>query len=164
MDPWESTSLTKLKCGKIHDQARPEIADRWEWLSRKETPEITRKEKSRVDTEVMNLVPAKALSCTVHHHCTRCTMLDGKAYSNITFTASTQRCFVCKATQSTFNNLDAMKNIEIDRNTLEFGLSPLHCWLRTMDFFLKLSYQLRVTTDGVVEEKVQMNWTGLQPK
>ncbi|XP_034245684.1 beta-glucosidase 24-like [Thrips palmi] len=83
-----------------------------------ETPTTTRQERDRVDDEIKNLVPSNAMDCQVKHNM-RLTMMDVKACNAITDTDSTQRCYVCKATQSQFNNIEDMKNREIDESTLQ---------------------------------------------
>ena len=73
----------------------------------KETAEKTKSEKERVSDEIKNLHATDAMGCTVTFD-PHLTMLDGKACNAITYTKSTLRCYICQATISQFNNIDAM--------------------------------------------------------
>ena len=73
------------------------------------------------------------------------TMIDGKVLNSITGTSS-NCCAVCGAPPSLFNVLanlgtDVFEPIE---GALNYGISPLHCWLNTFNHLLKLSYRLPI--------------------
>lgn len=70
------------------------------------------------------------------------TMIDGKVLSVITNTASTLRCWICKATSKQFNNLtDIKRRFKPEPGTLMHGMSVLHLWIRAFEHLLHLSYR-----------------------
>ena len=98
----------------------------------KETKEFTLKECDSVDREIKALVPTVAqhgsVTVTIKHEF-QCSMIDGKVCSALTG-ISTQRCVVCGAYPSEFNDIDKMLTKEPNPDTFEFGLYPLHCYIR----------------------------------
>lgn len=72
------------------------------------------------------------------------TLIDGKVLNILTGTKSTQRCPICQALPSTFNNLG---NIDTDvfmpePSAMQHGISPLHAWIRFFECCLHISYKL----------------------
>jgi hypothetical protein len=68
-------------------------------------------------------------------------MIDGKVCNSLSNTASTQRCYLCKATSKEFNNLDSMVEREVIERHLQLGISSLHAWIRCFGYLLHLSYK-----------------------
>lgn len=82
------------------------------------------------------------------------TMVDGKICSALSDTSST-KCHLCGATPKDMNAIDSCLNKEVDITKLEFGLSPLHPWIRFFEYFIHVSYRLDVKKWQVrsIEEK-----------
>ena len=60
-------------------------------------------------------------------------MVDGKALNAITGTSSQQVCSICKASPTKTNfRAKLIKKIS-DKNTFEYGISPLHLWIRNFE-------------------------------
>ncbi|XP_011858792.1 PREDICTED: uncharacterized protein LOC105556321 [Vollenhovia emeryi] len=65
-----------------------------------------------------------------------------KVLNAITGTKSTQTCSMCKAKPTEFNNLS--NTFIPDPKSLQYGLSPLHSWIRLFECSLHLSYRLHI--------------------
>ncbi|KAL4702683.1 hypothetical protein ACJJTC_018692 [Scirpophaga incertulas] len=64
-------------------------------------------------------------------------MIDGKicsALSNVS--SSSQTCYICGAKPSEMNKQSLILMKHLDQTALPFGLSPLHSWIRFMEFCL----------------------------
>lgn len=72
--------------------------------------------------------------------------VDGKMVNVATGTASSQRCSMCGLTLRKFNDLTAVAAQPV--TNLQYGLSTLHCWLRSFDCLLHLSYRLPLQEDS----------------
>lgn len=70
------------------------------------------------------------------------TAIDGKVLSHITGTRSMASCPICKALPSQLNNLHLCKQKPIDPINLSYGISPLHAWIRVLEFCLHLGYRV----------------------
>lgn len=70
------------------------------------------------------------------------TMVDAKVCNAATNTLSTMRCYICGLTSKNFNNLE--RRVEVDPETLKFGLSLLHARIRFFESLLHLSYKLTI--------------------
>ena len=74
------------------------------------------------------------------------TLLDGKVLNILTETKSCQLCPICGASLKDF-----MENAKLDspkfkprHETLKYGISPLHGWIRFFEFILKIAYRLKL--------------------
>lgn len=76
-------------------------------------------------------------------HSLQLTMVDGKVCSALSETSSC-RCYLCGATPREMNKIDDCLNREVSENRFEFGLSPLHSWIRFFEYFIHLSYRLDI--------------------
>ena len=72
--------------------------------------------------------------------------VDGKMVNVATVTASSQRCSMCGLTLRKFNDLTAVAAQPV--TNLQYGLSTLHCWLRSFDCLLHLSYRPPLQEDS----------------
>ncbi|XP_050512019.1 uncharacterized protein LOC126888052 [Diabrotica virgifera virgifera] len=79
----------------------------------------------------------------VSHVCVM-TMIDGKVCNAITETASSQTCYICKATPKQMNDIEKLLKREVVQENLKFGLSTLHAWIRFFECLLHISYRLEV--------------------
>lgn len=68
-------------------------------------------------------------------------MVDGKVCSALSHT-SNAKCIICGALPKEMNNIEVCVEKTIDWSKLEFGLSPLHAWIRFFEYFIHLSYKL----------------------
>ncbi|XP_043478801.1 uncharacterized protein LOC122509098 [Leptopilina heterotoma] len=115
----------------------------------KETVESTLSEKQNIDNQIASLQPfntvinGQEIKINFKMYFT---MIDMKVCNAVTNTTSAMRCYLCKATSSQFNDINAMKTKEIDESALGFGLSTLHAWMRCMEFFLHVGYKMQTKT------------------
>lgn len=88
----------------------------------KETGEVIRAEKRRMDKEIQNLTETTiclySRTFKVNHEL-MFTMLDGKTAQSLTPAASS--CFVCGVTTSQMNKLDLIRNISINKDGSKNG-------------------------------------------
>lgn len=71
-------------------------------------------------------------------------MIDGKVCNAVTNTASPQRCYLCQATSKHFNNIDEMIKKTINEESVKFGMSTLHAWIRFFECCFHISYKLDI--------------------
>lgn len=115
----------------------------------KETKNHVLKEKADLDEQVKKLSP---LECKVGNHileitCKLClTVIDGKILSILTNTKSSQACPICGATPSTFMKVKDFKSAIFTPNpdSLQYGISPLHCWIRFLECVLHIGYRIEI--------------------
>lgn len=69
------------------------------------------------------------------------TMCDGKVSNACSGTLSAMRCNICGLTSSDFNDKDIVAAQPPDVSRYKFGLSTLHCWIRSMEWCLHVSYR-----------------------
>ena len=105
----------------------------------KETTQLTADEVQKTNSEISALRPFTAQGTTVQYSL-QMTMIDGKVANAATGTASAQRCNMCGAVPSTMNDLPAVRALAVT-NT-EYGLSPLHCFIRCFEAILHIGYRL----------------------
>lgn len=76
------------------------------------------------------------------------TLIDGKVLNVITNTKSTQACPICHATPKQFNDLSNRSRSTFipEPKSLQYGLSPLHAWIRFFECCLHISYRLDIKT------------------
>lgn len=111
----------------------------------KETPQLIRDEKSRVEQEIEELCD------TIIHlgdneinitHKLHFTMIDGKVAQAVTDTASCSNCVVCGAKPSEMNDFSKLDLKTPNQEALNLGMSTLHARIRCMEYILHLSYNL----------------------
>lgn len=66
------------------------------------------------------------------------TMIDGKIILHLTNTTYTQRCYLCGLNGDDLNNIDGSRPHQINQDYLLFGLTPLHLWIRCLEFVLDI--------------------------
>lgn len=112
-----------------------------------ESTEATRDEMEYIKQQEHNLVPFEMIidgkQIRVSFQLAS-TMIDGKVCNAITNNASTQRCYLCKATSKDFNNINAILKKEVCGDHLQFGLSTLHAWTRFFEFCLHVAYKFEI--------------------
>lgn len=115
----------------------------------KETSDLIVKEYERVQREISQLKPFRMLMGEhelVIKYDLVMTMVDGKIINAITQTTSAQRCYICNATSATFNNIEKMRIRPTNTEYLQFGISNLHCWIRSFECLLHIAYRLSFRT------------------
>ena len=70
-------------------------------------------------------------------------MIDGKICSALTETSSA-RCYICKATPKEMNNIEHCLQKPTNQKSFEFGLSPLHAYIRFFEYFIHVSYKINI--------------------
>lgn len=72
------------------------------------------------------------------------TLIDGKVLNILTGTNSCQCCPICgaKPTQLLKTKDFNSKIFSIRTSSLQYGISPLHAWIRFFEFILRVSYRL----------------------
>lgn len=113
----------------------------------RESTDLVQEETGKIQKQIDALKPYEAL---IHRKNVKVnyelclTMIDGKVCNALTETTSAQRCFLCGATTSEFNNLELISQKPINEDNYRFGLSSLHAWIRCFECILHLSYKLDV--------------------
>ena len=91
-------------------------------------------------------------------------MVDGKICNGLSSTSSS-KCYICEAKPTEMNNLEKCLTKKVDETRFEFGLSPLHSYIRFFEYFLHVSYRLdlkswRISTvegkEAMLNRKAQM--------
>lgn len=114
----------------------------------KETSVHILREKSNLDKEIENLQEfkislANGKIINVKYNL-RMTLIDGKVLNVLTNTKSSQSCPICGATPKQFLEVKDFKTTKIftpKPNTLNYGISPLHSWIRFFECILHISYR-----------------------
>lgn len=114
-------------------------------LFSKETSETTQIECEKIKAQIEHLNPTKVYiegTEIAISHKLLLTMVDGKVCNSLTENKSTQTCYICGATPKQMNSYEA--RIPINTEYFSFGLSTLHAWIRTFEFFLHISYRINL--------------------
>jgi len=69
------------------------------------------------------------------------TMVDGKICSALSHTSSS-KCYICEAKPTEMDDLENCLKKKVSESRFEFGLSPLHSYIRFFEYFLHVSYRL----------------------
>lgn len=116
----------------------------------KETKDLNVRTKQNIDMEIESLenfvyILPSGKSITMSYEL-YLTMVDGKVVSHITNQSSFQRCTCCSATPKQMNQIENLTNgtFDADPSTLAYGISPLHCWIRSFETVLHISYRLSI--------------------
>ncbi|CAH2088846.1 unnamed protein product [Euphydryas editha] len=110
-----------------------------------ETVDVTNEEIRYIETQTRNLNKTEISTTNGMLFITYKllpTMVDGKVCNAATNTSSTMRCYICGLTSKNFNNLK--KGVEVNPESLKFGLSILHARIRFFESLLHLSYKLTI--------------------
>lgn len=112
-----------------------------------ETSDITKEEIRYINDQVDNLARTEfpvTNGILKVKHTLMLTMVDAKVCNAVTETSSTMRCYICKATSKEFNKLEKIRDVDVDPDTLKFGLSILHARIRFFESILHLSYKIPI--------------------
>lgn len=112
----------------------------------KETKEVVTQErdyvKGQFDGIVNSVVVVDGKELRVKYNACM-TMVDGKVANTIAECPSGMRCNMCSLTSRQFNNLEVVNRARdnIREDVLDLGLSPLHAWIRSLEWVLHLAYR-----------------------
>lgn len=73
------------------------------------------------------------------------TMIDGSICNVISGTNSTQTCYICGTTPKQMNKT-VTENRLSNESLYRYGLSVLHCWIRSLECLLHIAYRLPLKT------------------
>lgn len=117
------------------------------FVFKKETKEVINSETQRIKKEIDNLTPTKIVlrdkSFDISHKMLL-TMVDGKICSSLSQFSSSQICYICGASPKDMNDDTRLTMKAPIEEMYEFGISPLHSWIRSFEFILHLSYKLEI--------------------
>lgn len=117
----------------------------------KESTEHILKEKQNIDKQIEDL---QELQITLLNgkvikikYTMFMTLIDGKVLNVLTGTKSSQACPICGATPSNFLKIEDFKTSKVftpKANSLQYGLSPLHAWIRFFECIIHISYRIEL--------------------
>ena len=130
-------------------------------MHKAETKENLKSLHDDIKTEINSLQTLKIANINIKFE-TLLTMLDGKAIKAIMGDSSPSVCKICipSTTPKQMNKLDIIINKKINENYLEFGLSPLHLWINTLECMLHISYRMKLkcwSVRGETNKKVMVD-------
>lgn len=111
----------------------------------KETNDVINREFGLIEEQIEKLVQTKIdyddKQFLVSHNLFK-TMVDGKVCNSLTSNSSTQKCYICKSGPKEFNDLELItKKFTTNTDTLDFGLSSLHAYIRFFEALLHIAYR-----------------------
>lgn len=107
-----------------------------------ETKDVTNDEIHYIESQAKNLNKTEISTANGMLYITHTllpTMVDAKICNAATNTFSTMRCYICGLTSKNLR-----KGIQVDPESLKFGLSILHSRIRFFESLLYLSYKLTI--------------------
>ena len=111
----------------------------------KETPDLIKNESDLIKSSLSKLVPSQfqisQKDIIAIQHELVFSMVDGKVMSALTGTKSSQLCVICGASPKNMNELDTVIERPITMDSLQYGLSPLHSYIRFYECILHISYR-----------------------
>lgn len=130
-------------------------------ICKKESSDLISAEIENVRIQITKIIPTVFESFQIHHQF-HMTMIDGKIFS-VVAGSSSQTCGICGATPKVMNDLDAIKNLPLNTNMYEYGLSTLHAWIRCFECILHIGYRLPIkkwqirSTDKTIVDQTKFN-------
>lgn len=112
----------------------------------KETSEVSKEEEAYFREKINNLTPITFSFNNRNfriQHSLQLTMVDGKVRTALSKSSSC-KCYICGATPKEMNKIDVCLQKQPDESRFEFGLSPLHPWIRFFEYFVHLAYRMDV--------------------
>lgn len=104
----------------------------------KESKELVCHEINAIKKEISKLTQSNINGKQIDYEM-RLTMVDGKCISLITGFSS-QSCYICGAKSKIMNNLEDLRKRDIIEENLSYGITPLHLWIRFLEFTLNIGY------------------------
>ena len=131
------------------------------FMYRKETPDLVRSEAKEIEDEIKELNPTvvhfNKLRFEVNHDLIL-SMIDGKVSQALTHTSSSQVCIICAATPSQMNDLDTVCSRAISRESLKYGISPLHSYIRFYECCLHIMYRQDIKNGEYQLVQIKINF------
>lgn len=113
---------------------------------RKETDDVIKSEFSLIQNQIDQLTPTivvKENKTYIISHELQQTMVDGKVCNSL-MSVSSQKCYLCNAGPSQFNDLNYIKSLPVNPVAVNLGLSTLHAYIRFFEFLLHIAYRLKI--------------------
>lgn len=115
----------------------------------KETKDHVLKEKQNLDDQIQHLdmLVFNVRNFTLKVKCHLCmTLIDGKTLATLTNTKSSQACQICGATPADFLKISDFRSVKFmpKSDSLQYGISPLHCWIRFLECILHIAYRIEL--------------------
>lgn len=115
----------------------------------KESREIILKTKHDLEKEMCELTPLKidlpGDKFVLIDFNFVLSMIDGKVLTYITGSSSMQNCPICGATPNIMNSIEKLEEgFTANEDTLYYGISPLHAWIRFFECLLHISYRMEI--------------------
>lgn len=111
----------------------------------KEDTDLIRLEKLKMQSQIDNLINTNLSlgggSISISHSLVL-SMVDGKVANALSHCPSAMTCNLCRS--SDFNNPAIVFSKSVDESHMDYGLSTLHCWIRALEWCLKLAYRLKM--------------------
>ena len=121
-------------------------------------------EKNLLDSQINNLKLSvyklnenRDIIVTYEMHMT---LIDGKVLNVLTATKSTQCCPICGVTPTKILEITDFNSAYFvpKPGALQFGVSPLHAWIRFLEFVLNISYKLEFKKWHIKgDDKIEMS-------
>lgn len=113
----------------------------------KESKELILATKNDIEKEIFELTPVKVELVNDRIILVDfdfvLSMIDGKVLTYITGNSSMQNCPICGAKPNAMNSKDKFKEGFIsNKDALNYGISPLHAWIRFFECLLHISYRM----------------------
>ena len=83
-------------------------------------------------------------------------MVDGTVCNALSNTSS-RTCCIYGAKSTEMNNIEECPGREVKEKYFEFGLSPLHSYIRFFEYFLHISYKIEVKVRQVRSAELKLN-------
>lgn len=115
------------------------------FIFKKENTDLINTEEQEMRENINSLQPTILLINGVEVHCKHdllFTMVDGKVCSALSQYTSSQKCYICGATPKEMNS--SVLRPPPDQQMFNFGISPLHSWIRAFECLLHISYKLDI--------------------
>lgn len=71
----------------------------------------------------------------------RHTMINGKIHNILSAQRASNSCNICRVGPKNVNDIPYGTKLLCKREFYKFGLASLHCWIRTMEYILHISYK-----------------------
>jgi len=129
---------------------------------KKETPENIIATNEKMKEQIKNLRPITyefssgnrkiIVSCSFF-----CTLIDGKVLSILTGSSGFANCPICHAKPNQMNEITNFGTpaFEPKPDTLQYGLSTLHMWIRFFECLLHISYRIELKVWKVTGDKAK---------
>lgn len=110
----------------------------------KEDTEAVLKIQKEVEEDIKNLQVCRIINEHVQIDVSfefHLTMVDGKVCNILSENKASSKCFICGALPKEMNTPKVDKKLP-DTDKYKFGLSSLHCWIKSFDCLIHIAYRL----------------------